>query len=90
MLLIEFNSNLDEDNNIVKYRNIDETEWKYLYCDINYGIMIAKQYNKITNLDNGCSLDETNIKYCEADILLKCNKKINKKLMVYNAMEQRY
>jgi len=81
MLFIEFQINLNNELNILKYRNIDDDSWYYLYIDIetlnllvtNYGIISTwKIPTKITNADNPTTSKIINLKYFGADIQLFC------------------
>ena len=80
MLFIEFQTNLN-DINILKYRNLEDDIWYYLYIDIetlhllvtNYGIIsTCKIPTKITNCDNLTTSNIIKLKYCGADIQLCC------------------
>ena len=81
MLFIEFQTNIKSGNNILKYRNVDDDIWYYLYIDIetlnllvtNYGIISTyKIPTKITNCDNPTTSKIIDLKYCGADIQLRC------------------
>jgi hypothetical protein len=81
MLFIEFQINLKYGLNILKYRNINDDNWYYLYIDIetlnllvtNYGIISTyKIPTELTNPDNQTTSNIINIKYCGADIQLLC------------------
>ena len=81
MLLIEFEHNLNYGLNILKYRNIEDDSWYYLYIDVetlnllvtNYGIISTyKIPTKHTNCDNETTSKIINLKYCGADIKLCC------------------
>ena len=81
MLFIEFETTLNDCNNIVKYRNVDNDNWYYLYIDIetlnllvtNYGIIsTCKIPTKHTNCDNETTSKTIKLKYCGADIQLCC------------------
>ena len=81
MLFIEFQTNINYGINILKYRNINDDIWYYLYIDIetlnllvtNYGIMSTyKIPTKITNCDNPTTSKIIKLKYCGADIKLCC------------------
>ena len=87
MLFIEFDTNIKNGLNILKYRNIDDNIWYYLYIDIqtlnllllNYGIIsVYKIPTKKINCDNGTLSPDINLKYCGANIQLKCGVKNNK------------
>ena len=81
MLFIEFQMNLDCGLNILKYRNIDNDDWYYLYIDIetlnllvnNFGIISTyKEPTKFTNCDNPSTSKNIKLKYCDVNIELKC------------------
>lgn len=74
----EFNSGC---NNIIKYRNIDNDNWFYMYIDIetlnslieNFGIISTIQFpTKYRCADNLTTGKEINLKYCGANIKLYC------------------
>ncbi len=82
MLFIEFQTNINSsEENILKYRNVDDDEWHYMYIDIetlnllvtNFGVISTyKIPTKYTNADNETTSKEVRIKYCGADITMKC------------------
>ena len=82
MLFIEFETNLNSCyNNILKYRDIDDNNWFYLYIDIetlnllirNFGIISTiKIPTKYTCSDNPSTGKEINLKYCGSNIKLYC------------------
>lgn len=81
MLFIEFQKNLNSDLNILKYRNINDDNWYYLYIDIetlnllvtNYGIISTYKIPTIlTNSDNPTTSKIIKLQYCGADIRLFC------------------
>lgn len=81
MLFIEFQSNLNDGLNMLKYRNIENDIWYYLYIDIetlnllvtNFGIISTyKIPTKFTNCDNQSTSKNINLKYCNANIELYC------------------
>jgi hypothetical protein len=81
MLFIEFQTNLNSDLNILKYRQIDDDNWHYLYIDIetlnllvtNYGIISTyKIPTQFTNCDNPTTSKTIKLQYCGADIELCC------------------
>lgn len=81
MLFIEFQTNLNSDLNILKYRDIENDSWYYLYIDIktlnllvtNYGIISTyKIPTKNTNCDNPTTSKIINLEYCGANIKLYC------------------
>ena len=86
MIIFEFDTNLKEINNMVKYRNIDDDIWYYLYLNIetlnlllfNFGIFSTlKMPTKDAYCDNPYSGREINVKYCGADIKLYCGNNNN-------------
>ena len=84
MLFIEFETKINYgSNNILKYRDIDDDNWFYLYIDIeilnllirNFGIISTikiKIKTKFTNVDNPSTGKEINLKYCDSNIKLYC------------------
>lgn len=81
MLFIEFQSNLKHELNILKYRNVDDDIWYYLYIDIetlnllvrNFGIIsTVKNPTGYTCCDNPSTSKYINLKYCDANIELYC------------------
>ena len=84
MLFIEFETKLNSGLNILKYRNINDDIWYYLYIDIetlnllvtNYGIISTyKIPTKFTNSDNLSTSNNIKLKYCGTDIQLLCGNK---------------
>lgn len=82
MLFIEFKPDLNNGLNIIRYRNVDDHDWYYLYIDIetlnllirNFGIISTyKIPTKFTNCDNlTTSKNIKGINFCGIDIELKC------------------
>ena len=81
MLFIEFETNLKSGLNIVKYRNVDDDQWYYVYMDIetlnllvsNYGIISTYKFpTKYSNSDNETTSKVVKLKYCGANIRLYC------------------
>ena len=81
MIFVEFQTNLNYGLNMLKYRNIEDDNWYYLYLDIEtlnllitkFGIISTyKIPTKITNCDNETTCKIINIKYCGTDIKLFC------------------
>lgn len=81
MLFIEFQTNLNSGLNILKYRNIDDDTWYYLYIDIetldllirNFGVISTyKIPTKFTNCDNPTTSKIIKLQYCGADIQMYC------------------
>lgn len=84
MLFIEFQTNLNSGVNIVKYRNINDDVWYYLYMDIetlhllitNYGIISTyKIPTQPLNCDNPTTSKTVQLTYCGAGIQLYCGNK---------------
>lgn len=98
MLLIEFETNLKLEFNILKYRSIDDDNWYFLYIDIetlnllllNFGIKSTWRIpTKKNTLDNGTTGEQINyIKLCGASIGLYCGN--YKKGCNDSIMEQNY
>lgn len=81
MLFIEFQTNLHCGLNVVRYRNIDDNNWNYLYMDIetlnllllNYGVISTHRTPEVfTNCDNPTTSKNINLKYGGADISMVC------------------
>ena len=81
MLFIEFQTNLYSGLNILKYRNINDDNWYYLYIDIetlnalvtNYGIISTHKIpTKFTNCNNPTTSKIIKLQYCGADVQLCC------------------
>jgi hypothetical protein len=81
MLFIEFQTDINSGMNIVKYREMNNDTWYYLYIDIetlnllvtNYGVMSTyKIQNEITDCNNPTTSKIIKLKYCGADIQLYC------------------
>lgn len=95
MLLIEFNENLSDDLNILRYRNIEENKWYYLNIDVetlnllllNFGIYSTKIIsNKKINIDNLTTSKNISLFYCGAkiEIYCGCNNKFNLSVLEQN------
>lgn len=96
MLFIEFQINLNSGLNILKYRNVNDDSWYYLYIDIetlnllvtNYGIISTyKNPTNFTNCDNTTTSKIIKLKYCGADIQLCCG---NNTEFYFPYIEQNY
>ena len=82
MLFVEFQREFNYGyDNILKYRDVNEEDWYYMYIDIetlnilvkNFGIIsTVKIPTRFTNADNESTGKEINLKYCGADIKLNC------------------
>lgn len=101
MILIEFDINWNYGLNIIKYRNIENDQWYYLYIDIetlnllimNYGIISAiKIPTRFTSSDRPTTGEIIKIKYCNSDIEIICKNKINlyTRYSYLNYIEQNY
>ena len=86
MLLIEFEENITYGLNILKYRNVKDDNWYYLYVDIetlnllvsNFGIISTKRIpTQYICVDNYTTSKNIIMKFCNAPINIKCNNCIN-------------
>lgn len=88
MIFIEFSVNLHSGLNLLKYRNIDDDIWYYMYIDIetlnllvqNFGVISTwRNPTSFTNCDNETTSKIVKLKYCNASIELFCgnNTKFN-------------
>ena len=97
MLLIEFDPNLKYGyNNIIKYRDVEDSVYYYLYIDVetlhllllHFGILstwiIPTEKNCLDNLTTTKNIKCT---FCNAQIELYCG---NNTLFNMNIMEQNY
>jgi hypothetical protein len=84
MLFIEIQQEWKHNVNIIKYRNIHEDDWYYMYIDIetlnlliqNFGIIsTVRKPTGLTNCDNLSTGNKIKIKYCGANIELFCKNK---------------
>lgn len=83
MLFIEFPLKLKfGEQNIVKYRNIDDDIWYYMYMDIetihkliqNFGVVsMRKMPAQFTNADSPTTGTTINVTYCGAKVQLDCS-----------------
>ena len=74
MIFIEFDCNFN--NNIIKYKNIDDDNWYYLYINIETLNLLINNFGIIyTNCDNPSTSRTIDLKYCGADIKMICNNK---------------
>lgn len=96
MLLIEFEEHLIDGLNILKYRNVEDNNWYYIYIDIetlnllvtNFGIISTKRFpTQNICLDNPSTSKHINIKYCGASIELYCG---NNTKIYLPILEQNY
>jgi hypothetical protein len=96
MLFIEFQLNLNYGVNIIKYKNIDDDNWFYLYIDIEtlnllilIGIISTYKIPTIeTCADNELTSKNIKLKYCNAEILFYCDN--NTKEFNLSKLEQNY
>ena len=82
MLLLEIPIDLQYGiKNIVKYREVDSTDWYYMYMDIetlnwlvqNYGIISTRRIPTMnTSCDNPTTGQLVCLKYCGASITMRC------------------
>jgi hypothetical protein len=81
MLFIEFETELFFNENLIKYRNVDNEDWYYMFLDIetlnlllnNFGIISTIRIpTRKTCADNPSTGKEIKIKYCGANIKLYC------------------
>lgn len=86
MLLIEFEENITEGLNILKYRNVKDDNWYYLYIDIetlnllvsNFGIISTKRIpTQYICADNPLTSKNIIMKFCNAPININCNNNTN-------------
>jgi hypothetical protein len=96
MLLIEFEQNLTDKLNLLKYRNVDDDNWYYLYIDIetlnllliNFGIISTKRLpTQNICIDNYSTSKHINITFCGASIKLYCG---NSTYINLSILEQNY
>ena len=96
MLLIEFKENIKYGLNLLKYRNIEDENWYYLYIDIEtlnlllikFGIISTKRVpTQNICLDNPSTSKYININYCGASINLYCG---NNTYIYLPILEQNY
>lgn len=82
MLLIEFEENITQGLNIVKYRNVEDDTWYYLYIDVetlhlliqNFGIVSTKKMPAQTTvcIDNPSTCKHIAMTFCNAPINIYC------------------
>jgi len=87
MLLIEFQTEINNGyDNILKYRNVNEYDWYYMYIDVeslnllveNFGIVSTIQIPTIYRcVDNPTTGKEINLNYCGANIKMNCGNDIH-------------
>jgi hypothetical protein len=96
MLLLEFEDHLMDELNIVKYRNVAEDDWYYLYTDVetlnllvsNFGIISTKRVpTQSICIDNPTTFKQIVMKYCGASIELCCGNNADVYLPI---LEQNY
>lgn len=84
MIFIEFPVNLTYGLNLIKYRDVSDDKWYYMYMDIetlnllflNFGIISTRKiYGKKICCDNPSTGPIIQIKYCGADVELHCKNK---------------
>lgn len=96
MLLIEFDENLKYGFNILKYRNVENDNWYYLYIDIetlnllvtNFGIISTwRMPTQYICVDSHLTSKKVIIKYCDAPIEMYCG---NNTYFYIPILEQNY
>lgn len=94
MIFIEIQQKWNNNMNIIKYRNISDDKWYYMYIDIEtlnillqkFGIIsVVRNPTGFTNADKPTTGNEIKIKYCGAYINLFCK---NKTRFNLNCIEQ--
>jgi len=48
MLFVEFSKNLNQDMNILKYKDVNDDNWYYLYIDIETLVILIINYGIIS------------------------------------------
>jgi len=85
MLFVEIPVNFNNGLNIIKYRNVKEEDWYYLYIDIetlnllimNFGIIsVYRNPTKSICCDRPTTGNIIQMKYCGADIELNAKTKL--------------
>lgn len=85
MLFIEFQQNISTQTFLIKYRNVDDTNWSYLEdIDIktlnlllqNLGVVAIYRQGPLLSVPV-CTGQEIKINYCGAPITLYCGNKPN-------------
>ena len=99
MIFIEFQPNLKDGMNIIKYKNVNDYEWYYLEIDLetlnllitNFGVISTYKIPTIkTNCDNMSTSKEIKLKYCGANIIINCNPKLCVNNFYLPDIEQNY
>jgi hypothetical protein len=82
MILIEFEQNLFDKNNLIKYKNTGSDEWYYMFIDFDILNLLISNFGLVSTLkiptrQNNCDNPSTgkviNIKYYGSDVKLLCN-----------------
>jgi hypothetical protein len=97
MLLIEFETNLKNGVNILKYRNVEnDVNWYYLYIDIETLNTLLTNYGVISTLrmpaepiyiDMPYTSKNIQLRYCGASVQMLCG---NNSAFYLPIMEQNY
>lgn len=96
MLFIQFATNLHSGKNLVKYRDVNDDNYYYMYLDIetlnllinNFGIISTyKVPARVTYCDTPRTGRDISLKYCGADILIGCGNNANFNVLL---LEQYY
>jgi hypothetical protein len=81
MIIIEFENNITYGLNILKYRDINDDNWYYVYIDIetlnillrNFGIISTLRLStQKFNIDNPCTSKNIIMSYCNTNIQIYC------------------
>ena len=99
MLFIEIPICLSSGQNIIKYRNIRDDSWYYLYIDIetlnllimNFGIISTYRIpGKKSTCDNPTTGTIVKVNYCGADIEMHCGSKLGGYHLALSYLDQNY
>lgn len=99
MLLVDFPIELQYGDNIVRYREVESSDWYYLHMDIetlnlliqNYGLIsTVRTPTGFTNCDNPTTGAEICVKYAGVDIVMVCKGPYNEGYKALRYIEQDY
>ena len=94
--MIEFDSNLKDGLNLMKFRNVEDDSWYYLYIDIetlnllvtNFGIISTlRMPTQVIYADTPLTCKTIRMNFCGAPIELSC---CNNDYIYLPIMEQNY
>jgi hypothetical protein len=87
MLIIDFPTNLMEQNNLIKYKNIKEDDWYYMYIDMDILCLLLFNFGMVSTVtlpgikpaccDNPSTGKKCCVKYCGADITILYNNSLD-------------